>query len=605
MPVRLTVLVVDLGTKTAKRLTLERETALFIGGRGIATYLFWRFGGHRLEPAEAPLIMASGPLTGTGVPMSSRAAAVFRSPLTGILGASNVGGRLGPAMRYSGVDALVIVGRSERPSYLLIQDGGAEVRDAADLWGKDAIETEEILTREHGRRAAVAAIGPAGENLVKFASINHDLWRQFGRTGGGAVMGYKRLKAIVFVPDKRDVYVAHRERLEEFLRDFVPRFIGDKSVKSLFEAGTLRLVELGNVLGFFPSYYWGQTSADGWERLAWPTLRSYLLRPAACLHCPAACHRLVRSGKYGVSVDLDYETVFALGGLVGCFDPDEVIKLNDLADRLGMDTISLGNVVAFAVEASRLGKLPPLEWGCDTAERLAVDIAYRRGLGDLLAEGVAAAAAKIGAREIAVHVRGLEPAGYDPRALKGMALGYAIGYRGADHLATMAYAIDYAGMAGGPQSLGDEKIHAVAHMEEVAAIMDSLVLCKFGRGVYDLYPGGRGLETIARLLSDVTGDGWTAGLVRESALRIINLTRALNVMMGDPGDGLPERWYKPVKFGDRILQLNREEVEDALRKYYELRGWDERGLPRPAALSELGLGEVAEELRRLSTPSKE
>lgn len=587
-------LVVELSRKVVKPLGEEDKIfRLFIGGRGVATYVFWKLGGHRVDPlsGDNPLIIATGPLTGTGIPMSGRAAAVFRSPLTGIIGASNLGGRLGPVMRFTGVDILAVLGKAERPTYLLIQDGKVEFRDASHLWGKDAIETEEILLKEHGKNAAVLAIGPAGENLVKFASINHDIWRQFGRTGGGAVMGAKKLKAVVFVPDRQQVEVAMPEKLREFLREFTPYFVGEKSVKALFDAGTMRLVELANQMGFFPTYNWQRVSLEGWEKIAWPSFRrEYFLRPGACLHCPAACHRLVESRKYGVSVDIDYETVFALGGLTGCADPDEMIRLNDLADRLGMDTISLGNAIAFAIEAAKMGKLgAKLEWGCGDLAKLVEDIAYRRGVGDILAEGVREAARRLGLEEIAVHVRGLEPAGYDPRVLKGMALNYAIGYRGADHLATMAYALDYGGYAGGPQSLGEEKVRAVAHMEEVSALFDSLVMCKFGRGVYDTYPGGRGFEIFAQLLTYVTGHKWDGKSVRDVALRIINLTRVINLEMGAGPDSLPERLYRPVQFEGKEYRLALEELEAALKTYYKLRGWDDAGKPTNEVLKELQL----------------
>ncbi|MGB9706179.1 MAG: aldehyde ferredoxin oxidoreductase N-terminal domain-containing protein, partial [Pyrobaculum sp.] len=249
-------LAVDLSKRAANPLEdVGRAARLFVGGRGVATYYFWRFGGHLADPlsGDNPLIFAAGPLTGTGVPMSGRAAAVFRSPLTGILGASNLGGKLGPVMRFAGVDVLVVLGRAERPTYLVVQEGRVEFRDASHLWGMDAIETEEVLLREHGRNAAVLAIGPAGENLVRFASINHDMWRQFGRTGGGAVMGAKKLKAVVFVPEKRQVDVAMPEKLSDFLRRFTPYFVGEKSVKALFEGGTVRLVEIANQMGFFPA----------------------------------------------------------------------------------------------------------------------------------------------------------------------------------------------------------------------------------------------------------------------------------------------------------------------------------------------------------------
>ena len=580
----------------------------FLGGRGLGSWLFYELRGFEADPFSPgnPLIIASGPLGGTRIPMATRAYAVFRSPLTGIFGGSNVGGTLGAVMRYAGVDALAVTGRAERPVYLLVTDGKVEFRDASHLWGKDAVETEMELKKEHGRGAAVLAIGPAGENLVRFASINHEYWRQFGRTGGGAVMGYKKLKAVVFVSDRREVEVAMPERLEGWLKEFLPQFL--QKTAAYREGGTLRLVDLGNQMGFFPAYYWTRLTLDGWEALSWSKKikPEYFLRPEACLYCPAACHRPVKSAKLGLVVDLEYETVYALGGLAAIKDVDAIVKINDLADRLGMDTISLGNVLAFAVVASRAGKLPAeLDWGDGEAlSRLAEDIAYRRGVGDLLAEGVRKTAEVLGMPEVAVHVKGLEPAGYDPRVLKGMALGYAIGYRGADHLATMAYALDIAGKAGGAGSLGLEKVRAVAHMEEVAAVMDSLVLCKFGRDAYDAYPGGRFYEVTAQLLTWITGEEWRADDVKEVGERIVLLDRMLNVEMGVDArqDDLPPLLKKPARLEDREVRIDEEELKAALRLYYDLRGWDERGVPRRETVERL-LPEIAGESSSRRAPS--
>jgi len=360
----------------------------FLGGRGLGSWLFYSLSGYSAEPFSPsnPLIIASGPLGGTRIPMATRAYAVFRSPLTGILGGSNIGGTVGAIIRWAGVDAVVITSRADKPTYILVEDGRVEFRDAPHLWGRDAIETEMELKKEYGRSAAVLAIGPAGENLVRFASINHEYWRQFGRTGGGAVMGSKRLKAIVFVAGGREVEVTKPDALERWIRDFLPMFM-EKTV-ALREGGTLRLIDMGNPMGFFPAYYWTRLSLDGWEALSWSRkIKSeHFLRPEACLYCPAACHRPVKSGKFGVTVDLEYETVFAVGGLAAVKDADWVIKINDLADRLGLDTITLGNVLAFAIAASKSGKLPgSLDWGDGEAlAKLTEDIAFRRGIATCL-----------------------------------------------------------------------------------------------------------------------------------------------------------------------------------------------------------------------------
>ncbi len=519
--------------------------------------------------------------------MAARAWSAFRSPLTNILGGSNLGGNLAHIMKYTGLDMMIIKGSSEKPLFLVIYDRGVEFREASHLWGRDAIETEEILKKEIGREVSVLAIGPAGENLVRFAMINHDKWRQFGRTGGGAVMGSKKLKAIVFVPERRDIQVADPDRYMRYLRDFIPKFIKEGGTIALRDGGTPRLVEIANRIGFFPSIYWSQVTIDGWEKISWDNFKKhYFLGPGACMFCPAACHRLVESKTYGVKVDVEYETIFALGSNLGITDPDQIIVLNDLADRLGMDTISLGNTIGFAIQLSKKGLLKlDIDWGeFDEIRQLVIDIAYRRGIGDLLAEGVARVAERLGVEDLAVHVKGLEPAAYDPRTLKGMAVGYAISGRGADHLGTMAYAIDIAGRAGGREYLGEEKIRAIIEYENLGAIMDSLLLCKFGRYIYNF-------QVIADLLQIVTGFDYTAQEVIETSERIVNLTRLINSKMGVDRrkDQLPSKWFEPVKFQDKEYRLSREEFENALDIYYRLRGWDMNGLPTKEILEKLGI----------------
>jgi aldehyde:ferredoxin oxidoreductase len=587
------VLFVDLENKSYKSTPIDDKVARsFIGGKGLANYFLYKHNIWNYEPLspENLLIFATGPLGGTPLTMATRAWAGFRSPLTNILGGSNVGGTLGAVMKYAGVDALIIRGISKIPTYLKIRDGSVEFINATHLWGMDAITCEEILWRDHGKDAAILTIGPAGENLVKFASINHSKWRQFGRTGPGAVMGSKKLKAIIFQPADKKVELANPEGFSEYLKKLNMRISTDSSVKAYREGGTPRIVEIANGTGFFPSYYWSKVQLDDWQKIAWPYLREhYFLHPEACLYCSAACHRLVESKKFNVRVDLDYETIFALGGLTGTPEPDVIILFNDLADRLGMDTITLGNVIGFAIELSRRGVLElKIDWGAyESIRGLIMDIAYRRGVGDLLAEGVASVARRLGVEDLGVHVKGLEPAGYDPRVLKGMALNYAIAGRGADHLGTMAYAIDISERAGGRQALGEEKVRAIIDYENLSALMDSLLLCKFGRSVYDF-------RVIADLLNLVAGFGYGVDDVVRAGERIVTLTRLINVRMGVDRsmDGLPRRWFEPVEFEGKRYVVGREEFESALDLYYKLRGWSENGVPTAEKLSELRINSI-------------
>ncbi|MGC9148338.1 MAG: aldehyde ferredoxin oxidoreductase family protein [Sulfolobales archaeon] len=584
------ILHIDLSLKRFYYEELDKGLARrYVGGKGLANYYLYEYGIWSYDPFSPDnlLIFAIGPFSGTQIPMAARAWSAFRSPLTNILGGSNVGGNLAHIMKYTGVDMVVIRGSAEKPLYLIIYEKGVEFREASHLWGKDTIETEETLKKDLGKEVSVLAIGPAGENLVRFAMINHDKWRQFGRTGGGAVMGSKRLKAIVFVPEKKEIHVADPDKYTKYLREFIPRFVKEAGTIALRDGGTPKLVEIANRMGFFPSLYWSQVTIDNWERISWDNYRkNHFLGPAACMFCPAACHRLVESKKYNVRVDIEYETIFALGSNLGITDPDQVIVLNDLADRLGMDSISLGNTIGFAIELSKRGLLKiDLDWrDFEKIRQLVVDIAYRRGVGGLLADGVARVAEKLNAEDLAVHVKGLEPAAYDPRSLKGMAIGYAIAGRGADHLGTMAYAIDIAGRAGGKDSLGEEKIRAIIEYENLGAIMDSLLLCKFGRYIYNF-------QVIADLLSIVTGFDYTVQEVIETSERIVSLTRLINSKMGinREKDQLPPKWFKPVKFQDKDYVLTKEEFEKALNTYYNLRGWDTNGLLTEETLKKLDI----------------
>ncbi|MGC9165383.1 MAG: aldehyde ferredoxin oxidoreductase family protein [Thermoprotei archaeon] len=584
------ILIVDLSKRESRLENLNKNTAkMFIGGKGLANYFMYEYGIWNYETYSPNnlLIFATGPFGGLPLTMATRAWVAFKSPLTNILGGSNVGGTLGAIMKYSGIDMLIVKGISKDPIYLVVNDGNIDFKDASHLWGKDTIECEEILWRDHGKNSAVLVIGPAGENLVRYASINHDRWRQFGRTGPGAVMGSKKLKAIVFQPVSKNVNVADPNGFSEYLKKFNLKLSTDGSIKSLREDGTPRLVEIANSMGFFPSYYWSKVCVDGWQKIAWPNWReNYFLHPAACLYCSAACHRLVESKMFGKRVDVEYETIFALGSNLGVVDPDWIIVFNDLADRLGMDTISLGNTIGFAIELSKRGVIDlSVDWGSvEGIKRLIVDIAYRRGIGDLLADGVATVSKRLSVEDLAVHVKGLEPAAYDPRSLKGMALNYAVAGRGADHLGTMAYAIDIAGKAGGKDSLGEEKVRAVISYENLGALMDSLLLCKFGRYVYDF-------QVITDLLNLITGFGYSVDEVVKAGERIITLTRLINVRMGVGRgmDQLPRRWFEPVEFEGRKYVIGRDEFENALNMYYKLRGWDENGIPKHEKLSELNI----------------
>ncbi|GGP20082.1 aldehyde ferredoxin oxidoreductase [Thermocladium modestius] len=565
----------------------ERDARMFVGGRGLGLKLVMDMGldVDAVNPygPENPFILATGPLGGTRIPLATRAAAIFKSPLTNRWSYSTVGGTLGAYMKYSGVDVVVIRGVSAKPIHLIVGDGKVEIKDAGDLWGLDTVETEHAIKREF-RDAAVLTIGPAGENGVPYACIGHEEWRQFGRTGAGAVMGSKRIKAITFVPTNKAVQVASDEAYHELVKEFGRLAVANPGMVAYRQGGTVRLIDVGNGMGFFPSIYWTKVVMPHWEDISWEkSLRTnYFIKNGACLYCPVACHKVVKSS--GGEYDLEYETVMALGGLTGISDPREVIDLAELADRLGFDTVSLGNSVALLMYLGERGLVRGApSWGDYVGVRqLIIDTAHRRGLGKLVSLGVKALAEELGVPDLAIHVKGLEPAAYDPRTLKGMALNNSISERGADHLWSSAYAIDIAGQGGGRFAVGEEKIRAIMDVEERNALYDSLLLCKFGRAIYSW-------DAIRNALNAVTGMGYTNDELRNVARRIIVLHRYLNKTTMKQ-DRLPPRWLRePVEYEGKQYVVAEEEWSYMVRKYYELRGYDEEGKPRRETLEELGL----------------
>ncbi|WP_460173894.1 aldehyde ferredoxin oxidoreductase family protein [Vulcanisaeta sp. JCM 14467] len=580
------ILWINLNRNEVRSEKIDESTAkLFVGGRGLGLKIIFDLNLNltNVDPygPENPLIIATGPLGGTRIPLATRAAAIFKSPLTNRWSYSTVGGTLGAYMKYAGVDAVVITGISPRPVHLIISDGKVEIRDARELWGLDTVETEHAIKREF-RDSAVLTIGPAGENRVPYACIGHEDWRQFGRTGAGAVMGSKNVKAITFIPVSKTVDVADDKVYQDLVRSLGRQAVTNPGMIPYRQGGTVRLIDVGCNMGFYPSIYWTRVVMPNWEDISWEKVLKprYFIKNGACLYCPVACHKVVRSsnGEY----DLEYETVMALGGLTGVHDPQKLIDLAELADRLGFDTISLGNTIAFLTYLGEKGIIKGApRWGdYEGIRQLIIDTAYRRGLGELAALGTKTIAERLGVQDLAIHVKGLEPAGYDPRTLKGMILNNAISERGADHLWSSAYAVDIAGQGGGRFATGEEKVRAVMDIEERNALYDSMLLCKFGRAMYTW-------EVIRDVLNAVTGFNYTIDELRETAQRIIVIHRYMNGTTIEQ-DRLPPRWLRePVEYEGKQYIVTEEEWSFMVRKYYELRGYDEVGKPRQDTLARL------------------
>lgn len=577
------ILWIDLSSQTYRTEPLEEKVAKnFIGGKGFGAWLLTNFLKEGTEPLSPENVLAFfvGPLTGTKAPTSNRYGVFFKSPLTGIWGESYAGGHLGPHIKRAGYDGIVITGVSDRPVFLTIIDDVVEFHDANSLWGNNTRDTEDRVREISGEsRMKVMTIGPAGENLVKFACICNDYFRQAGRAGGGAVMGSKKLKAIGILGTGK-VELADGESFDKSVKEVLSKIPKDGPLTT---EGTPVMVNAQNALGTFPTHYWQKGVFENYHKINSESMRKLIVdRNKACWNCPVACGKLssVKDGEYrGTVVEgPEYETIFAFGGLCEIDDIRAIAKMNEVCDLLGMDTITSGNVVGFTMRAYELGKLEsefPIEFGDHSVTlKLLNMIAFREGIGDVLAEGVRGAAAKLGLEEIAVHVKGLEPAGYDPRGYNGMALSYGIGVRGADHLRSSAYGLEMRGISDRFMVTGKGKF--VKEQEDHLAIIDSMIVCNFVRGAYDW-------NDFVSLHRAATGIDITVEELKRAAERIINTARWFSVREGikRKDDMLPSVFHE-VPFaegGSRVHVVVRSDYEKMLEEYYQARGWDRDGIP--------------------------
>ncbi|HEX9014573.1 MAG TPA: aldehyde ferredoxin oxidoreductase family protein, partial [Chloroflexota bacterium] len=443
------LLVVDLSTRSSRVEPLDAALCQkYLGGVGLATRLLWDYSRPGADPLgpENPLVFAAGPLTGTMAPSGSKYAVATKSPLTGFIGDSLSSGGWPLALKRAGYDAMVVLGAADAPTYLFVDDDRVYFRTARRLWGAGCWETEESIRREVGDEAvSVATIGPAGEKLVRYACIGNDYGRQAGRTGPGAVMGSKQLKAIA-LRGTRGVRVADPDALRAASLDLYARAQGAATVKYR-TYGTPSNVLTLNALAALPAYNFRQSTFDGAERVSGEYFyERFKAKVVACAGCPIGCdhiYRVTEGPHAGTQVGMDYESLYALGPLCGVDDAAAILKASELCDQYGLDTMSTGVSVAWAMESFERGLISGLETeGVDlrfgnSAAMLAMveQIGLRRGFGRLLGEGARRAASALGSGSEywAMHVKGLELPGYEPRSLKTLALGLAVGTRGACH----------------------------------------------------------------------------------------------------------------------------------------------------------------------------
>jgi len=590
------LLAIDLDSGQSSYRDLEEPRLRgFLDGIGLGTSLLYDYAPPGVEPFSPanPLIFASAPLVGTGVTTTAKFAVITKSPLTGFIADSLSSSHFALELKRVGVDGLVITGKAASMVYVFIHDEKVEIRAAEHLRGKSPREAEALLRSElNAPTARVATIGKAGENRMRFATISNE-GRHAGRGGVGAVMGAKNLKAIALCGDQ-EISVAHPKEVEAIAESLRRHSLGSLTDKYR-SIGTVANLAVFNRLGTLPTRNFQQATFDDAEALSGESLtENSFSRRHGCASCTIQCERLFKS-LAGEEQRLEYETLFALGPLCGINDPEVVLQAAHLCDLYGLDTISTGGTLAWAMECNERGLLPEaqklgLRFGhADSLFRILRMIAEREGLGALLAEGSRRAALETGSDSSywAMHVKGLELPGYEPRSLKTMALGLAVSPRGACHNRSGAYEADFSGEV--DRLRADRGRGAlVAASEDFAAVLDSLVICKFLRKCFTDFYG-----EAAELLSKVTGWNCSKEELKRTGARIHTLKKLFNIREGwqPQDDWLPEKVLSetlPTGVA-RGVGLTTEELREMIQSYYQARQWDENGLIPEPKLRELGI----------------
>jgi aldehyde:ferredoxin oxidoreductase len=587
----------------------ENQARAYIGGASLAARLLLPRFAPEIPPLapESPLLLLTGPLTGTAGPAVGRCVFAARSPATGLWGESNIGGHLGPELRAAGLDGLLVSGRAAAPSYLWISDGRIEIRSARGLWGAlDTYACQDAIRALHGdARARVACIGPAGEQQIPSALILCDHGRVAGRTGMGAVMGSKNLKAIAVrgrepIPLARpDEYARLRHEANRALRD-------DNFTRTARQMGTAAAMDYFAYLGTMPSRYFTGGTFENAGKLSGPTVAETILtRVSACQGCVIACGRVVRLEDGEERKGAEYETTVGFGPQLGIDDLHAVTRLGEKCDRLGVDTISVSGVIGLAYLLYERGYLTTadtdgeeLTWGnAAAADRLIDRLVRRQGFGELLAQGSRALAMRVGAPDLAAQVNGLEAAYHDPRGASGMALAIATSPRGACHMQSdyfmvdvMGHTVESIGVNLFDRQAGAEKAGNVARHQDWRAVGSSLVMCRFANvapeAVLELVNAATGFDYALEEFIACGERGWTVK-------RLVNCGFGLTAA----NDTLPAILRQPLASGGSAgYELP---FEAMLEAYYRARGWDPiTGRPNADVIARLGLEDVAGESGR-------
>ncbi len=583
------ILDIDLTSGEIKDVPLDMEMArLFLGGRGLGARLLWDLVGPEVEPLspENVLLFTTGPITASSAQTSNRFSVSAKSPLTNSILHANSGGWWGMQFKRTGYDVLIVRGKAEKPAMIEITADGVVIKDAAHLWGKSVFETTEALGQNRNKRN-VLCIGPAGENLVRIAAIMNDGERALARGGPGAVMGSKNLKAVVVEGTERN-RPADKEHFK-FMQYETGKLLKASPLTSqaLPEFGTAAVMNIVNEIGALPTRNFTQSQFESADKISGEAITDEILvKNQACWACPITCTRITKTSSGEEGEGPEFESAWSFGAQCGIDDLELITEANYLCNDMGLDTISMGVTIGCAMELAERELLDSdLRFGdAEKLKQLILDTAYRRGIGAEMAEGSYRMAEKAGAPELSMSVKKLELAAYDPRGMQGQGLVYATSNRGACH---------ETGNMLGPEVLAlprlidrfatQGKAGIVSVHQNSAAVIDSLVFCKFANMAV-------GEEFFARTLTAVTGQHFTADDLMKVGERVWNLERLYNLREGFTAadDTLPDRLLnEPVAEGPS--EGFTVKLAPMLEEYYQFRGWDEQGVPKPQKLAELQL----------------
>ena len=571
------ILRVNLTDKKASTEPLRMDFAeKYIGSKGLAI----RYMYEELKPGidalgeENKLFLTTGPLTGTPAPCSGKLSVAAKSPATGTMNDCSIGGHVGIRIKYAGYDMIIFEGIADKPCYIVIEDDKVEFVDASELWGLGSHEAEAILAEKYGIEYSIMSIGPAGENLSNMACINSDYYRQAGRGGIGAVMGSKKIKALL-IKGTKGVKVPDIKKATDRILEILHEDVLQEDNTFVYDTGTTAFLEACGDGGIVPYKNFSGANDPEWEKYNGDVLMKYREGKRGCGSCGLGCGNFLKIGN-AVCEGPEYETIAVAGPNAGITDPEHIVKFNEVCDNMGLDTISTGDTIVWAMEMTEKGLYDfDIRFGeADKMIKMVEMIARQEGVGADLSRGVKYASEKYGGTDFAMQVKGLEFPQYEPRGSWGMSLSYAVSDRGACHM--RAYAPNEEVFAASiPPYTSEGKGQMVYNLGEFNAVKFSLCICDFwGTISYDI---------MAEMLTLVTGRQWTADEMGEVGRRVLNIGRAFNQREGfnRAHDTIPKRLVKDALGGEGPAagqKIPQEAFEDMLDQYYEVMGWDKNGM---------------------------